>query len=530
MKKEFNDTGLCVPNMHYMVNTSKQINEIFNNLIERGKYFTINRARQFGKTTTIFLLSEYLKKKHDYFVIRTSFEGIGDEIFKDAEEFSKHIVEIMVETLHATSLPESYDEKFTNETFKHLKTVTSLKILSRFITEFNQKLNKKVVLIIDEVDKSSNNQLFLNFLGMLRDKYLLRNEGSYYTFHSVILVGVQDIKTLKLKIRDGKEVKLNSPWNIAVDFEIDLSFKPDDIVTMLDDYTQDTGIKMDKKAISEKLYYYTSGYPYLVSKLCKFIDEKIITQRKAQNWYTDDVEIAYKLITAPDYQTTLFDSLFKNLQGYEELHKTVKYIVMGGLSLSYDTYDPIVNFGKIYGIFKNDNGICKIHNRIFEQRIYSYFITRTIRENALKQPNFHPDFYYKDELNLKFILQKFQQFMKENYSYKDEKFIERKGRLLFLSFLKPIINQRGYEFKEPTVADERRMDIVITFNQKRYVTELKIWRGAEYHKTGLQQLSDYLDIYSLKNGYLLIYDFNKNKQYKDEIIKFKDKEIFAVWV
>ncbi|MBU0764295.1 MAG: AAA family ATPase, partial [Bacteroidetes bacterium] len=153
-----------------------------------------------------------------------------------------------------------------------------------------------------------------------------------------------------------------------------------------------------------------------------------------------------------------------------------------------------------------------------------------IRENILKRPDFYPDYYKDNELNMKFILQRFQQFMKENYSYKDKKFIEREGRLLFLSFLRSIINGKGYDFKEPVIADERRMDIVITYNQIRYVTELKIWRGDEYHKKGLQQLSDYLDMYTLTKGYLLIFDFNENKQYKEENIKFKDKEIFAVWI
>ncbi|MBU0765226.1 MAG: AAA family ATPase, partial [Bacteroidetes bacterium] len=507
--------------------------EIFNKLIERGKYFTINRSRQFGKTTTISLLSEYLSKRDGYFVIETSFEGIGDEIFNNQKSFTKGFLSNI-----------SYRYKFNNpslaEDFAHgSKKVNNVDSLSEFITRYVKKINKKIVLIIDEVDKSSNNQLFLSFLGMLRDKYLLRNRGKDHTFHSVILAGVHDIKTIKLKLLPDQEAKLNSllrqaqdnAWNIAVDFDIDLSFKPEQIVTMLDDYSQDTGIKMNnKKAISEKLYYYTSGYPYLVSKLCKFIDEKIITERQNKNWTIVDVESAYKLIIAPDYQTTLFDSMFKNLQGYEDLHETVKLMVIGGQSLSYDSYDPVISFGTIYGIFKNNNGICNIHNRIFEQRIYNYLITRTLRENMLKQPNFHPDFYKKDELNLKFILQRFQQFMKENYSFKDEKFIERKGRLLFLSFLRPIINNKGYEFKEPVVADERRMDIAVTYNKKRYVVELKIWRGPEYHNKGLQQLSDYLDMYSLKKGYLLIYDFNKDKKYKEENITFEDKEIFAVWV
>jgi len=92
------------------------------------------------------------------------------------------------------------------------------------------------------------------------------------------------------------------------------------------------------------------------------------------------------------------------------------------------------------------------------------------------------------------------------------------------------MNGRGFEFKEPSVADEHRMDIVITYQDKRYVIELKRWYGEKYHQRGLQQLSDYLDIYSLKKGYLLIYDFNKGKSYKEEQIQFQDKEIFAIWV
>jgi hypothetical protein len=80
------------------------------------------------------------------------------------------------------------------------------------------------------------------------------------------------------------------------------------------------------------------------------------------------------------------------------------------------------------------------------------------------------------------------------------------------------------------VADERRMDIVITYQNQRYVIELKRWYGDKYHQQGLQQLSDYLDIYSLKNGYLLIDDFNKTKRYKEEWIQFLDKQILAVWV
>ena len=57
--REFNVTGICVPNMHYMVDISEKVEKIFN-LVEGGKYFTINRGRQYGKTTTIGMLEKRL--------------------------------------------------------------------------------------------------------------------------------------------------------------------------------------------------------------------------------------------------------------------------------------------------------------------------------------------------------------------------------------------------------------------------------------------------------------------------------------
>ena len=51
MRKKFNITGSCNPERHYMVDSKKRFKAI-KDLIDAGEYFTINRARQYGKTTT----------------------------------------------------------------------------------------------------------------------------------------------------------------------------------------------------------------------------------------------------------------------------------------------------------------------------------------------------------------------------------------------------------------------------------------------------------------------------------------------
>lgn len=55
--KEFNTTGLCIAKKHYMVDISEKLEQIIP-LIEKDKYFTINRSRQYGKTTTLNALCE----------------------------------------------------------------------------------------------------------------------------------------------------------------------------------------------------------------------------------------------------------------------------------------------------------------------------------------------------------------------------------------------------------------------------------------------------------------------------------------
>ena len=129
----------------------------------------------------------------------------------------------------------------------------------------------QVALIIDEVDQAGNYPVFIKFLGLLRSMYLSRDQ--IQTFQSVILAGVYDIKNLKLKLRPEDQHQYNSPWNIAVPFDVDMSLHVAGITEMLAEYKSDHKIDFDEKTISQLIYDYTSGYPFLVSRLCQIIDD-----------------------------------------------------------------------------------------------------------------------------------------------------------------------------------------------------------------------------------------------------------------
>ena len=519
MAKKFNITGLCFADEHFMADVSGKLAQI-QPMVENGDYFIINRPRQYGKTTTLYAISDLLRKTGNYIVLNMSFEGVGDVFFQEESNFSTGFVNLLAKyaSVYAPELKDWLRE--------NAPKIQTFGMLEEFITEFVNKTDKKVVILIDEVDNGSNNQLFISFLAVLRNKYLERDV--FKTFHSVILAGVYDVKSLKLKLRHEQEAKYNSPWNIASEFKIDMNLQVHEIVPMLADYAADRNILMDTQAIAEQLFYYTSGYPFLVSKLCKIVDEDIIPTKTIKKWTNEDIDEAARQLVRQT--NTNFDTLIKNLENNEELYNTVYRIAVDGETRGFNVHSPSTNLGLIYGIFVEKNGL-SIHNRIYREVIVDYMTDRMHE----KQSNFGVDFGagYKNpdkSLNMEIILTKFQAFMKEQYSKQDRNFLERNGRLVFLAFIKPIINGSGHDFKEPQISEERRLDVIITYLQHKYLVELKIWRGKAAHKEGLLQLCDYLNRLSLNEGYLLIFDHSVKKIWKKEWVKVEDKRIFTVWV
>lgn len=200
-------------------------------------------------------------------MIDASFEGIGDDIFETEEKFCGIVFRIFARCVRFTN-----KELYSKLKYYENKT-NNFNDLSENITALIEEYDKDMILIIDEVDKSSGNRVFMQFLGVLRNKYLAMSTRKDLTFKSVLLGGVNDIKSIKLKIRDEKDRVFNSPWNIAADFKVDMSFSSEEIETMLVEYEKETNIAMDIELLAKEIRDFTNGYPYLVSRLCKNIDE-----------------------------------------------------------------------------------------------------------------------------------------------------------------------------------------------------------------------------------------------------------------
>jgi hypothetical protein len=504
--RHFNTTGLCVQDQDYMVDISDKIRRI-KEMVDRGDYFTINRARQYGKTTTLSQLEKTLFT--EYICARISFEGIGDEPFESPQAFCTSFMNLIRDALQFSSAAEdpAYIENWVDE------TVADFQLLRKHINRMCR--GRKFVLMIDEVDKTSNNRVYIHFLGMLRDKYLARKDGREFSFQSVILAGVYDIKNLKLKmINEGvysptaAEGKLyNSPWNIAADFTVDMSFKPDEIATMLREYEGDHHTGMDITAVSREIYEYSSGYPFLVSRICKLVDERF-----ERDWNAEGIRKTAQYLIRQE-QNTLFDDIFKNLEAYPDLYQLIYDFLITSKNSEkiYSPDDPVVNWALMFGFVRRQGERIVMANRIFETRIVNYFISKDARKGGKKIVNsvFKYDVVKNGRFDMELCLRHFAKHYRRIFSKNDAAFLERQGRLVFLSFLAPLINGEGFYYIESETTGALRMDLVVSYGREEFIIELKIWRGEAAHNAGYEQLAAYLQSRGRKEGYLLSFDFRK---------------------
>ena len=516
MEKVFNTTAACIPEEHYMVDISARLKEI-KSLVDSGKYFTINRARQYGKTTTLMALQRYLQ--NDYYVVWMDFQTFDDAKFKDGNVFSIAFASSFFRALKMNRPVMNEEFEAALEALKKSAEVRNdfftLKELFEELSDICAASYKPVVLMIDEVDSATNNQVFMDFLAQLRAQYIKRFQQP--TFQSVILAGVYDVKNLKRRIRLDEEHKYNSPWNIAADFKVDMSFSKDGIAGMLREYEGDyhTGMKVDEMA--ELLFDYTSGYPFLVSRLCQLMDEDISVKEgfgsKKEAWTRNGFHEAVKMVLAE--HNTLFESLSEKLVSYPELNDMLHSLLFTGKSIVYNYYESSMNIATMFGFVRNQNGLLVIANRMFETWLYNLYLStadmqsRDIYKASLTDKS---QFIVDGCLNMRLILEKFVVHFNDLYGDSDETFIEEEGRKYFLLYLRPIINGTGNYYIEARTRGQKRTDIIVDYNKEQYIIEMKIWRGEEYNNRGEKQLFGYLEDYHQNKGYMVSFNFNKKKQ------------------
>ncbi len=330
-------------------------------------------------------MEKYLQK--DYTVISLDFQLLSSGDFENEYTFVEAFSEELLSSKTA-DFPEEIKSELRE--FAGGRENVRLSRLFRCLSRWCAGADKKIVLMIDEVDSAANNQVFLDFLAQLRGYYIQRDKRA--AFQSVILTGVYDIKNLKRKFAGEDERKVNSPWNIAADFLVDMDFSKEDIGGMLEEYEQDYKTGMDTWGMAGLIYDYTSGYPFLVSKLCKIIDEQISGSPdypdKRSFWTKNGFLEVVKILLAE--KNTLLESLIGKLEAYPELKSVLYSLLFCGQDIAYNPDDSLTDMALMFGFIKKEGEKIAVANRIFETRIYNYFLTATAMKSFMRKTKIFP--------------------------------------------------------------------------------------------------------------------------------------------
>ncbi len=204
----------------------------------------------------------------------------------------------------------------------------------------------------------------------------------------------------------------------------------------------------------------------------------------------------------------------KKLDEFPVLKERISDILFYGAQYTFEANSPIINIGIMFGFLKNSGNLVVVANRIFETKIYNILLSeKELAQGTMQRyTDNRKEFIQDGKLNMHIVMEKFLEYYEEIFGNTNEKFLENEGRRIFLMYLRSIINGSGNYYIETQTHDQTRTDIIVDYEEQRFITEMKLWHGNAYNKRGEEQLAGYLDFYKQDIGYLLSFNFNKNKK------------------
>jgi len=402
--RKFNRTGYCKPELHYMVDPFRGLYDEIQKLIKWQEYFAIHAPRQTGKTSLLHSLVDKINKDGEHISVVFSVETAAYKSIsvKDADEkMCEALYDAATFFLDKEFLPDENTKK---------------RSLKDYLVSWAKSQSKRIVLFIDEID-SLYDDVLVSTLRQLRDGFQSRPK---HFPSSIALVGLRDVRDYKLKIRpvDGS-LGSGSPFNIKAESFRLKSFTLKQVRDLLKQHTDEIG-QVFTDEVSELIFDYTAGQPWLTNSMAYEITDKILKEDYTKEILPEHVHTAKENIIKR--RDTHLDSLVDKLQ--DERVKPIIQAIISGEPLLADKYNDYLQYTIDLGIVSDTKAGIIISNKIYREiipRVLNYTVQRSITDQQLS-------WYLKPDgkLNMDELLKEFQDFYRENseswinrFSYKE---------------------------------------------------------------------------------------------------------------
>jgi hypothetical protein len=370
------------------------------------------------------------------------------------------------------------------------------------------------VIFFDEADCLSE-EMLISFLRQLRDGFVNRHIAPFPT--SIALVGMRNLRDYKAKIRENQETLGSaSPFNIITSSLTLRNFTKEEVGKLYLQHTEATRQIFEDTAI-ELAFEQTQGQPWLVNAIAR---EIIIEQLKKDFSIPITAEMVSEAIKTIILRRDVhIDQLLDKLKE-ERVQKVIEQMIMGE-GENIVTLSDDYNYVKDLGLIRENNKMIEPANPIYAEviiRMLNIDEQRTLNTDVRFTDYEMPKYYKNNSVDMNLMLQDFQQFWRENSDVWQERFQYKEAapHLILQAFLQRVFNGGGDVHREMATGKDR-LDLCISYKDKKYPIELKINRGEQSIERGIEQTLRYMDTLGCAEAWLVIFDRNQEKSWDEKI-------------
>ncbi len=485
--REFNTTGPCNPVLHYTVMREALIAEGLEK-VRKGRYFTLFAPRQTGKTTYFQLLLEAVRSEN-FTPIWISFENL----------------KTVTRALFYQDLNSQLHQELAEHGIELKATITNPVDLVAF---FEQIESQALVLVIDEFEGIPDSVLS-EIMHAFRKMY---HRKKYHALHSLSLVGVSTIA--ELVTTSGA-----SPFNVVEELTVSY-FTPSKVNLLIEQYVVESGQKFEKGVI-KAIYENTKGQPGLVCALAAQLVKKVANRTVTP----DDFVVTLDYFLKSKYDKNILNIVQKAKQKKAFMCR----LLFDDESIDFSVDIEDIAYLHANGVIENIEGHVGILVPLYSKCIITAFrpVSNGERRHYGLSANDTFEAYLKgDGLNIHAMLNKYRQYVYRRgfKAFDTEKLKEGAWHYSLDGFINFFIEAlEGQTFIEvPSGAG--RTDILIVYQNHRYLIETKVFSNNILLKKGKGQLAEYLKSEDLDEGYYVVFSnlhTDENTLYFEEGIKGK---------
>jgi len=489
--REFNTTGPCDPVRHYTVMREALITTSLEQ-VKKGRYFTLFAPRQAGKTTFFQLMIERLKES--YTPIWITFENLNT-VSKEA--FYRELNHELEYELSKHDIPSEL-------------TIRDPIDLSHFFEKRRDNV-KPIVLVIDEFEGIPDSVLS-EVMHTFRKIY---HKKEYHCLHSLILVGVSTIAELVISSA--------SPFNITEELQIPY-FTFTEVDVLISQYVAESEQVFEDNVITA-IYENTQGQPGLVCALCSYIVEKLATDR------CQPVTMVHYYRTQHHFLTERFDKNIINIvQKARKKRNFMLRLLFDEEPLPFSIHDQNIAFLYANGVIDKENGNTDILVPLYKKVLITAFRPSINGETQyyLNSPNETINKYLtsNNQLNINALLEEYRAYIRRRgfRAFDTEHLKEAAWHYSLDGFINFFIQCLGGQTFIEVPTGRGRTDILILYQNHKYVVETKRFVNNYYFKQGKGQLAEYLISENISKGYYVVFSnmhTDKDELFSEELIQGK---------